>query len=152
MDSLKKLVKRPWFLAVAALAAIAVAGCASKAAVASHNLSVAADNFQIARTITFYNGINGQAILVIKGLCSIGSDTDGGTNTANSGSTQDAPSNGNTLTVTCEVSNGKFIKDFLGLSDNVTYVAQQISGASVSDTHYKVIWRPSTLIPGISVQ
>jgi len=128
-------------IAVALVAgALGIAGCGSAASVASHNLSVEADNFQIARKITFYNGITGQSILVIEGFCSLGSG---------SGSTNLSQHN---LTVTCEVKKGRFIKDFLGLSDNVTYVAEQMYGQAVSTTHYLVIWRPSTLIPGISVQ
>lgn len=128
-------------LAAVAVLALVLAGCGSKADTASHNLSVAADNFQVARTISFYNGITGQNMLIIKGLCSIG-DSNG----------QDAPSNGGTLTVTCRSDDGKVIKDFLGLSDNVTYMVQQEIGVKVSDAHYEFIWRPSTLIPGISVQ
>jgi hypothetical protein len=139
-------IKQLKFLVVVILAAVMLAACGSKASVVANNISTEADNFQIARVITFYNGFTGQDILEVKGLCSIGEDD------PNGGSSQDAPVNGQSLTVTCEVSKGKFIKDFLGLSNNVTYVAQQISGASVSDTHYQVIWRPSTLIPGISVQ
>lgn len=133
-------MKRLIVLAVVALA-VALAGCGSKASVASHNLSVAADNFQVPRTISFYNGITGQNMLIIKGLCSIGN--------ANS---QDPPVNGGTLTVVCKDDSGKLIKDFLGLSDNVTYMVQQQVGVKVSDAHYEFIWRPSTLIPGISVQ
>jgi hypothetical protein len=136
----KKIFGVPVALA-AVIAAIVVAGCGSAAQVASHNISTEADNFQIARNISFYNGITGQNILVIKGLCSIGSGTD----------STNPPSRGGDLTVTCETKPGKFIKDFLGLSDNVTYVSQQVVGASVSDTHYEVIWRPSTLIPNINI-
>src|SRR5262249_10136875 len=114
----------------------------SRADTASHNLSVAADNFQVPRTISFYNGITGQNMLVIKGLCSIGD-----------GSGQDAPDNGQTLTVTCyNPDDSKLIKDFLGLSDNGTYMVQKDVGVRVSEAHYQFIWRPSTLIPGISVQ
>jgi ABC-type Fe3+-hydroxamate transport system substrate-binding protein len=126
-------------LAVAAL--VALAGCGSRADTVSHNLSTSADNFQVARTITFYNGITGQSPLVIKGLCSIG-DASG----------QTAPSSGGTLTVTCKVGPDKYIKDFLGLSDNITYFVSQNTGVSVSDTHYLIIFRPGTLIPGISIQ
>jgi hypothetical protein len=78
---------------------------------------------------------------VIKGLCSIG-DASG----------QTAPSSGGTLTVTCKVGPDKYIKDFLGLSDNITYFVSQNTGVSVSDTHYLIIFRPGTLIPGISIQ
>lgn len=119
----------------------AVAGCSSRADTVSHNLSVEADNFQVARTITFYNGITGKSPLVIRGLCSLGD-----------GAGQNAPDNGGVLTVTCKVGKNKYIKDFLGLSNNITYFVSQNTGLSVSDTHYQIIFRPGTLIPGISIQ
>lgn len=122
-------------------AALAVTGCGSRASRVSHNLSVEADNFQVARTITFYNGITGQSPLIIKGLCSIGSSDD-----------QKAPNNGGVLTVTCKVGPNKYIKDFLGLSDNITFFVSQNTGQTVSDTHYQFIIRPGALIPGITVQ
>jgi hypothetical protein len=140
---------RKFISLIAAVAALAIitTGCASKASVAAQNLSTAADNFQVPRSISFYNGITGQNILLIKGLCSIGSNV----------SSTDPPVNGGDVTVTCDVGkdakgHDEFIKDFLGLSDNVTYVVQQEIGVPVSDAHYQFIWRPSTLVPGITVQ
>ena len=139
---MNKKLKAVLLTAGAIVVAVIISACGSKASVVANNLSTEADNFQIPREITFYNGITGQDILVIKGLCSIGSGV----------SSTDPPHSGGNLAVTCEVGKGKFIKDFLGLSDNVTYVMQQQVGVAVSDAHYLVIWRPSTLIPGISVQ
>src|SRR3990167_4924826 len=89
-----------------------VAGCARAGDVASYNLSAAADNFEITRRIVFYNGINGDYILVIEGLCSLGNyDVEG------------------ELSVTCRTGPESYKKHFLGLSDNVTYFAEQIEGA-----------------------
>lgn len=55
-------MKRMFFLA--AMAAL-VAGCGSDADVASHNLSKAADQFEVTRRIVFYNGITGGYILTV---------------------------------------------------------------------------------------
>lgn len=52
--------------------ALTLVGCASDADVASVNVSRAADNFEVTRRIVFYNGITGDYILVIDGLCSLG--------------------------------------------------------------------------------
>jgi len=54
--------------------------------------------------------------------------------------------------VTCKVgtdSKGEdqFIRDTLGRSDNVTYFVEQMDPATVSKDHYKVVFKPSTLIP-----
>lgn len=111
------------------------AACSSDSDVASKNLSKAADNFEINRRIVFYNGVTGEYILEIDGLCAIGNN-DGG----------------DKVTVTCKVGPDTFKKHFLGLSDNVTYFAEQIEGASVSTAHYRVIFKPSTIVPDIDAR
>ena len=53
---------------------ILLSGCATDANVASRNLSVAADQFEITRRVVFYNGITGEYMLQIEGRCSITAD------------------------------------------------------------------------------
>jgi hypothetical protein len=101
---------------------------------ASENLSRAADQFEITRRITFYNGITGEFILVIEGLCSLGNYDSAGE-----------------LSVTCKVSPTEYKKHFLGLSDNVTYFAEQIEPSEVSAYRYRVIFSPTTLIPDLEL-
>jgi len=122
-------------IAAALAAATLLAGCDSDANVASRNLSQAADMFQINRRIVFYNGISGDYILTIEGLCSLGNN--------------DGPKE---VTVTCKTGPSTFKKHFLGISDNVTYFAEQIDAASVSTYHYKVIFKPSTIIPDVDLK
>lgn len=110
------------------------AGC-SDADVASHNLSVAADQFEINRRIVFYNGISGEYILTIEGLCSLGNYD-----------------SSNELSVTCKTGPSTYKKHFLGLSDNVTFFAEQIEGAQVGVYNYKVIFKPSVIIPDIDLK
>lgn len=111
-------------------------GCLNREAdIASRNLSRSADEFEINRRIVFYNGISGEYILTIEGLCSLGN------NDAN-----------RELTVTCKTGNSAYKKHFLGLSDNVTYFAEQIEPANVSGYHYKVIFKPASIIPDIEVR
>jgi len=112
--------------------AVAVSGC-NEAQVASSNLSTAADNFQIERRIVFYNGVTGDYILQLQGLCSIEND-------------------GKRVAVTCKTGNDEFKKHFLGLSDNVTYFAEQLQYANVSTAHYKVIFKPSVIIPDVDIK
>lgn len=111
-----------------------MAGCAAPADVASQNLSKAADQFEIVRRIVFYNGITNDYILTIEGKCSLG----------NFDSTAQ-------LSVTCKVGDNQYKKHFLGLSDNVTFFAEQIDSQSVDTYHYRVIFRPSTIVPDIEV-
>lgn len=129
------MIKR--FFAVLVVGALALGGvaCSSDADVASDNLSKAADNFEVLRRIVFYNGISGEYILVVEGYCSLGNNDDSGE-----------------LTVTCKIGPGKFKKHFLGLSDNVTYFAEQIEPVGVSTSHYKVFFKPSVIVPDVDVK
>lgn len=125
-------------LIIAALvAACALTGC-SAADTASRNLSQASDNFEINRRITFVNGITDKYLLTIEGLCSI-KDSD------------DDNSKGQ-LEVTCKVGDNSYKKHFLGLSDNVTYVVEQLDAATVDAYHYRIIYRPETLVPDVDLQ
>lgn len=100
------------------------------AKVASHNLSKAADMFEVDRRVVFYNGITGDYLLNLEGRCSI-------------------KDQGNQLEVTCKTGPGTFKKHFLGLSDNVTYFAEQLQPKGVSTYHYRVVFKPQTIIPDI---
>ncbi len=116
------------------LIALLAAGC-SQADTASHNLSKAADSFEISRRIVFYNGVTGEYMLTIEGLCSLGNDD-----------TSDR------LSVTCKVGNDTYKKHFLGLSDNVTYFVEQVEPAKADAFHYRVIFKPQTILPDIDLQ
>jgi hypothetical protein len=122
------------FILLLVVVAMFLGACGSAADTASYNLSRGADNFEITRRIVFYNGITADYILVIEGLCSLGNN--------------DAPGE---LTVTCKVGEAQYKKHFLGLSDNVTYFAEQIDGAMVGTYHYRVIFRPETILPDIEL-
>jgi hypothetical protein len=117
-------------VAAVGLITLALAGCSTDADVASENLSKAADQFEINRRIIFYNGITDKYMLTIEGRCSINH--------------QDRQ-----LEVTCKTQGGEFKKHFLGLSDNVTYVAEQLEAASVSTDHYRVIFKPEVIVPDV---
>lgn len=104
----------------------------SDADIASANLSKAADNFEVSRRIVFYNGITGDYILTIEGLCSIGNNDQA-----------------QKISVTCKTGPRAYKKHFLGLSDNVTFFAEQIEAAGVDPYHYKVMFKPSAIVPDV---
>lgn len=112
-------------------AGVALGACSRDADVASYNLSQAADNFEINRRIVFYNGITGGYILTIEGLCA------------------QKPEDGKKLSVTCKTGPGQYKKHFLGLSDNVTYFSEQIDPAPAGTYHYRVVFKPSVIVPDI---
>lgn len=113
----------------------ALAGCSSDADVASRNLSQAADNFDIARRVVFYNGINGEYMLTIEGYCSLGNNDKSGR-----------------LSVTCKTGPGAYKKHYLGLSDNVTFFVEQLEQKNVSTSFYRVVFKPSVIIPDIQIK
>lgn len=114
---------------------VALAGCAREADVASYNVSQAADSFEVNRRIVFYNGITGDYMLVIEGLCSLGNN--------------DQPGE---LSVTCKTGANEYKKHYLGLSDNVTYFAEQIAPVKADPFHYRIIFRPTEILPDVDVQ
>ena len=118
---------------VVLLASVLLSGC-SDADVASQNISRAADQFEVYRRIVFYNGITGEYILVIEGYCSLGNNDPAGE-----------------LSVTCKTGPAQYKKHFLGLSDNVTYFAEQVDAANVSAYHYRVIFKPAAIVPDFDV-
>jgi len=119
-------------LITAALATLAV-GC-SDANVASSNLSKAADQFEINRRVVFYNGITGEYMLTIEGMCSLGNYD-----------------KAKQLSVTCKTGPGEYKKHFLGLSDNVTYVVEQVEPFAANPYRYRVVFKPAALVPDIAV-
>jgi hypothetical protein len=101
--------------------------------IASSNISKAADNFEIPRRIVFYNGITDKYMLTVEGRCSLGN----------------ADNRDQQLTVTCKVGEDQYKKHFLGLSDNVTYFAEQLEPVDVSVYHYRVTFKPQAILPDI---
>lgn len=116
------------------IAAALIAGC-TDADVASSNLSKAADMFEINRRVVFYNGITGEYMLTVEGLCSLGNNDRTGQ-----------------LTITCKVGQDSYKKHFLGLSDNVTYFVEQLEPSKASAYHYRVVFKPQTIVPDIDAR
>ena len=120
-------------LVVMAMGILVSAYECSDAAVVSENLSTAADQFEIYRRVVFYNGITDTYMLTVEGFCSI--EYDG---------------MDNQLELTVKTGPNKYFKHFLGLSDNVTYFVEQLDSADVSPNFYRVIFKPTTIIPHIT--
>ena len=58
---------------------------------------------------------------------------------------------GTHLSVTCRTGKAAYKKHYLGLSDNVTYFVEQLETADISVYRYKVIFKPSVIIPDIDL-
>ena len=122
-------------LALSVIIGTGLVGCSADATVASQNLSTAADMFEIDRRIVFYNGITGDYILSLEGKCSIKKDN-----------------NDSQLEVTCKTGSNDYKKHFLGVSDNVTYFVEQIQPRKDSVFHYRVIFKPQSILPSVDLE
>lgn len=120
---------------VAAIAAALSLAACNAADTASRNISYESDNFKVMRRVVFVNGITDKYLLSIEGLCSITKDKED-----------------NQLEVTCKTDENEYKKHYLGISDNVTYFVEQMDPSSVDTFHYKVAFRPETLLPDIDLQ
>jgi hypothetical protein len=122
-------------VAVATVTALTgtLAACTSEADTVEHNLTKEADDFGVLRRIVFFNGITDTYLLELTGFCSITDE-------------------GNQLEVICKVGDDKYEKHMLGLSDNVSYFAEQLEASSVDPYHYTVVFRPETIIPAVDLQ
>jgi uncharacterized lipoprotein YajG len=123
---MKKLIG----ILLAAALMVGVSGCSSEADKVSYNLSQEAVNFNVVRQITVINCIQGDTLFQMTGRMSIKSD-----NTDHQ------------LEVTVETENGKYQKHFIGLSDNVTYVVEDLGSTNVSKYKYSLNYNPKMWIP-----
>lgn len=121
--------------ALVLLMVLLLAACTSEADTVSHNISKSADSFEVQRRIVFFNGITDKYLLTIEGLCSLGNND-----------------KERELTVTCKVGEKAYKKHFLGLSDNVSYLVEQTDAVSADPFHYRILFRPESIIPDIDLQ
>lgn len=118
-------------LVAGALVVSTLTGCSTEAEKVSYNLSQEADNFNVVRQLTVINCIGGDVLFQMTGKMSIAADT-----------------SDNQLEIIVE-DGGTYVKHFVGLSDNVTYVVEDLNlGANaVSKYKYTLNFNPDMWIP-----
>ena len=113
----------------AGLLAVSITGC-SQANRVSYNLSKEANNFNDIRQVTVINCLQGDTLFQMTGKMSITADTED-----------------NQLEIVVEDENGEYKKHFIGLSDNVTYVVEDITSGDVENYRYTLNFNPNMWIP-----
>ncbi|GLO66243.1 beta-sandwich lipoprotein [Oceanobacillus kimchii] len=113
--------------------AVILVAC-TEADTVSSNLSKSADSFEVQRKVVFFNGITDNYLLTIEGLCAIDVNDE------------------KKITVTCKVEDEQYKKHYLGLSDNVSYFVEQTDAKYEDPFHYKVLFRPESVVPDIDLQ
>lgn len=117
--------------------AVSLAACdATDATVVNENLDVAAEQFEINRRVVAVNAITDEYLLTIEGRCDI--------------SYKGGPDRG---IVTCKVADGDgqdaYKRHTVVLADNVTLVSEQVDAVKASAYHYRVIYKPQTIVPDV---
>lgn len=108
-----------------------VSGCSEKDRVES-NLTKEADNFNVVREVTVINCIEGDVLFQMSGRMAITADTDD-----------------NQLEIIVENNDGTYVKHFVGLSDNVTYVIEDLNLGEndVNKYQYTLNFNPNMWLP-----
>lgn len=119
-------------LALVLVVALTFTGCLGQrqADKVSYNLSLEADNFNDVRQITVINCLQGDVLFQMTGKISITADT-----------------TDKQLEIIVEDENGEYKKHFIGLSDNVTYVVEDITSGDVSNYKYTLNFNPRMWLP-----
>ncbi|RIM84248.1 hypothetical protein BU107_13725 [Staphylococcus xylosus] len=96
----------------------------------SKNLAQESDNFNTVRKVTVINAIKNDVIFTMTGRMSIKADD-----------------KDNQLEVVVENKDGNYQKHIIGLSDNVSYVVEDITTKNVSKYQYEINYNPKMWIP-----
>jgi len=122
---------KKFLLAMIAIMTLGVTGCEQREAdIVSHNLSLEADNFNNVRQVTIINCLQGDVLFQMTGKMSIEADMDD-----------------NQLEIIVEDNEGGYKKHFIGLSDNVTYVVEDITSKNVDKYNYTLNFNPNMWLP-----
>lgn len=119
-------------VAVLGISAVLLAGCSKEADDVDRNLTTDADNFKVFRKVTFVNGITDRVVLEIQGRCSVD------------------PGDVNRMSVICKDNEGKYVKHFLGKSDNVFWTVEQLEASDTSASRYRFVIRAGALLPEVT--
>lgn len=109
--------------------AMSIAGC-NEADRVSSNLSQQADNFNVLRQVTVINCIANDVVFQMTGKMSIKADT-----------------SDNQLEVIVENDDGTYSKHIIGLSNNVTYVVEDLDTNYVEKYRFVINYNPKMWIP-----
>lgn len=122
--------KKIMALVTVVLISLSLTACDTQANRVSYNLSQEADNFNNVRQITVINCLKGDVLFQMTGKISITADTAD-----------------NQLEIIVEDEAGNYKKHFIGLSDNVTYVVEDITSSDVNNYKYTLNFNPKMWLP-----
>lgn len=125
--NIKKLL-----LSISIIGTLLTLSACSESDIASFNVSNDADNFKAFRKVTVINNIKGETLFTVEGIISIHVD------------------NAEKQLEILEKKGKTYKKHFIGLSDNTSYLVEDLTGNKNSDTnHFKITYNPSVVIPNL---
>ena len=113
-----------------ALAVVLLLAACSQSDKVTYNLRREAEEFNVRRRITVMNTRTDTALMQITGLLSIDTDRDGD------------------LNITIEKAPGEYVLNYAHLSQDTTYIVEQIETKEVSKYQYEIIFYPKKLVCG----
>jgi hypothetical protein len=106
-----------------------LSGCERQSDRVSYNLSLEADNFNVARKLTVINQRTDTILFQMTGNFSIEKESDGD------------------LAVIGENENGTYYKHFVCLSSEITYIVEDLGKTGVNKYKYSINFNPRMIIP-----
>lgn len=128
MKNLKSKTLKIFGATMLATTFLALSGC-TEADRVSTNLAQESDNFNVVRKVTVLNAITNDTMFEMTGKMSIKADTAD-----------------KQLEIVVE-DNGKYQKHIIGLSDNVSYIVQDLDVKDVDKYHYSINFNPKMWVP-----
>lgn len=109
---------------------IALCGCSTDAETATYNIKQDAEQFKVIRRVIFINNITGEYLFQAEGNCSV---------ETNNGAMR--------LELTCKTGEDRYKVHYFGLSDNTSYLVEQMEWREADKYRYKIIFKPKSIVP-----
>lgn len=126
---MKRTMKIFLMVAILSIAVFVLSSC-QQADTVRHNLRREADDFNIRRRITVLNTRTDTPMMQVTGLLAIEVDKDGD------------------LNIVIEKAPGEYVLNYAHLSQDTTYIVEQIETKEVSKYKYEIKFYPTQLISG----
>lgn len=109
---------------------MALCGCSTDAETATYNIKQDAEQFKVIRRVIFINNITGEYLFQAEGNCSVETNNEA-----------------MRLELTCKTGEDRYKVHYFGLSDNTSYLVEQMEWREVDKYRYKIIFKPKSIVP-----
>lgn len=109
---------------------MALCGCNTDAETATYNIKQDAEQFKVIRRVIFINNITGEYLFQAEGNCSVETNNEA-----------------SRLELTCKTGEDRYKVHYFGLSDNTSYLVEQMEWREADKYRYKIIFKPKSIVP-----